>query len=73
MTTPDRLIVLYEDGDFIGINKRTGLLVVPDRFNRFAPNLSDTLKKQYSEIFVVHRLDKETSGVVICAKNADAH
>ncbi len=73
MTAPDRLIILYEDGDFIGINKPAGLLVVPDRFNRFAPNLSDTLKKQYSEIFVVHRLDKETSGVVICAKNADAH
>jgi len=73
MVAQHKISILYEDDDFLVINKPAGLLVLPDRFNRFAPNLFDILKKQYSEIFVVHRIDKETSGIIICAKNADAH
>jgi RluA family pseudouridine synthase len=73
MVTAYNISNLYEDGDFLAVNKPPSLLVIPDRFNKFAPNLLDILRKQHGEIFVVHRLDKETSGIVICGKNADAH
>jgi 23S rRNA pseudouridine955/2504/2580 synthase/23S rRNA pseudouridine1911/1915/1917 synthase len=36
-------------------------------------SLKDILQKNYSKIFVVHRLDKETSGVIVFAKNEEMH
>ncbi|CUT03107.1 RluA family pseudouridine synthase [Candidatus Chrysopegis kryptomonas] len=74
---PDELIeeieTIYEDEDFIVLNKPAGVLTIPDRFARGIPNLYDILKEKYGEIFVVHRLDKETSGVICFAKNEEAH
>jgi len=48
------------------------LLTVPDREGKEI-SLKQLLKNQYGEIFTVHRLDKETSGVVVFAKNETAH
>ncbi len=74
---PEELIeeieTIYEDEDFIILNKPAGVLTIPDRFARGIPNLYDILKEKYGEIFVVHRLDKETSGVICFAKNEEAH
>lgn len=49
------------------------MLTLPDRFDPTIPNLFHILKEHYSEIFVVHRIDKQTSGVIAFAKNAHAH
>lgn len=68
-----KLEKLYEDDDILVINKPAGLLTIPDRFQARLPNLRDILKEEYGTIFVVHRLDKDTSGAIIFAKNADAH
>lgn len=64
---------IYEDSDLLIANKPAGLLTIPDRFDKTIPNLKDLLEKKYEKIFVCHRLDKETSGVVVFAKNAGAH
>jgi 23S rRNA pseudouridine955/2504/2580 synthase/23S rRNA pseudouridine1911/1915/1917 synthase len=64
--------ILFENNDFIIINKPAGLLSVPDR-KQTAPSLKDLLIDRYSDIFTVHRLDRETSGVILYAKNAVAH
>jgi len=64
--------ILEENNDFIAINKPSGLLSVPDRAGNEL-SLKDILKQQYGEIYTVHRLDKDTSGVIVFAKNADAH
>lgn len=56
----------------IVLNKPAGLLSVPDRIQS-APSLKDLLIEKYGEIFTVHRLDRDTSGVIVFAKNAETH
>ncbi len=68
-----RLEILYEDSDIIAVNKPASVLTVPDRFDPTQKNLRGLLRKKYDDIFVVHRLDKETSGVIVFAKHAEAH
>lgn len=65
--------VIFEDDRVIVIDKPAQLLVLPDRYNHSLPNLYDMLKEEFGGIFVVHRLDRETSGVIVFAKDADAH
>lgn len=62
-----------EDDHVVVVNKPAGLLSLPDRFNAELANMRGLLRDRYGEIFVVHRLDRETSGVMIFAKNAEAH
>ncbi|MFA6569717.1 MAG: RluA family pseudouridine synthase [Bacteroidota bacterium] len=64
---------LFEDNDIIVLSKPAGLLSLPDRYNHEEISLVKILKEKYEDIFVVHRLDKDTSGVMVFAKNADAH
>ena len=65
-------MIIFENDDFIAINKRAGMLSIPDRIQSQA-SLKDILKEKYSEIFTVHRLDKETSGVIVFAKTESMH
>jgi len=65
--------ILLEDNVVLAINKPAGLLVLPDRYNHGLLNLYDLLKSALGTIFVVHRVDRETSGVVLFAKTAEAH
>ena len=65
--------IIFEDADIIAVNKPSGLLVIPDRFRKELLNLRNLLEMKYGGIFVVHRLDRETSGVTLFAKNAEAH
>ena len=65
---------LYEDDDLIIVNKPAGLLVIPDRFNANLPSLNKLLEaKLATRIWVVHRLDRDTSGVICFAKNEVVH
>ena len=65
--------ILYEDTDLLLLNKPPGVLSVPDRQRTDRPNLRHLLERDYGEIFVVHRLDRETSGAICYARNAEAH
>ena len=49
------------------------MLSIPDRYHPEKPNLLTLLKSQYGEIFTVHRLDKETSGILCYARTEAAH
>jgi 23S rRNA pseudouridine1911/1915/1917 synthase len=66
------LSVLLETDDFIALDKPAGLLSIPDREGKDA-SLKSLLKDRFTNIFTVHRLDRETSGVIIFAKNETAH
>ncbi|MFH1050143.1 MAG: RluA family pseudouridine synthase [bacterium] len=68
-----RVQVLFEDNDIVIVSKPVGVYSIPDRYDKTAFNLSGYLQKKYNKIFVVHRLDKDTSGVMCFAKNAGAH
>jgi 23S rRNA pseudouridine1911/1915/1917 synthase len=69
---PNRPETIFENENFIVINKPAGLLSIPDR-TQSEISLKDLLINQYGEIFTVHRLDKETSGVILFAKNEETH
>ena len=66
-------IIIKETADFVILNKPAGLLTIPDRHDNQLNSLQGLLKKHYGEIFTVHRLDKDTSGVILFAKNETAH
>lgn len=66
-------IIIYEDENIIVLDKPAGLLVVPDRFDSTKKNFYSILKDSYKRIFIVHRLDKDTSGIVLFAKNPVIH
>ena len=72
-----KLDIIYEDKELIVVNKPTKLLTISDGVtNRTLYNMvSDYVKKQHKQnkIFIVHRLDKDTSGLIIVAKNDNAH
>lgn len=66
--------VIYEDEELIIVNKPSGLRVIPDRFDQSLPSLNRLLEARHgSKIWVVHRLDKDTSGVICFAKNEHSH
>jgi len=65
---------LYEDDDVIIVNKPSGLLVIPDRHDTHIPSLNKILEANTGkQIWVVHRLDRDTSGVICFAKNEEMH
>lgn len=64
--------IIFENEDFVAVNKPAGMLSIPDR-TQSEPSLKDILAARYGTIFTVHRLDKETSGVIVFAKNEISH
>ncbi len=64
--------IVKETDRFIVLNKPAGLLSIPDRTNS-GPNCKALLTQKYGNIFTVHRLDRETSGLLLFAKTAEAH
>jgi 23S rRNA pseudouridine1911/1915/1917 synthase len=70
---PQKITIVYADDDFVIVNKPPGVLTIPDRFDATKLNLYHHLQLQYGDIFIVHRLDRETSGIVCFARNEAAH
>jgi len=70
----EKLDIIYEDKDIIAVNKKTGELTIStDKekektlFHRVLVYLKQ--KHKNNKVFIVHRLDKDTSGLVVFAKN----
>lgn len=61
--------IVYEDTHVIVVNKASGISVGADRWDRS----KDRLDRLLAHVWVVHRIDKDTSGLVIFAKDADTH
>lgn len=69
-----KLNIIYEDKEIIVIDKEAKLLTVStdkERFHTLYSEVSNYVKKQHpkNKIFIVHRLDKDTSGVILFSKN----
>lgn len=70
-----KIKILYEDKDILAIDKPSGLLVHPSTTLGTGPvqkTILDIFKKKYPKLEIAHRLDKETSGVMLLAKNKKA-
>ncbi|WEK36212.1 MAG: RNA pseudouridine synthase [Candidatus Pseudobacter hemicellulosilyticus] len=66
------LEILAENEHFIAINKPAGLLSIPDREGKDV-SLKVLLLEKYGSIFTVHRLDRDTSGIIVFAKDEETH
>jgi 23S rRNA pseudouridine955/2504/2580 synthase/23S rRNA pseudouridine1911/1915/1917 synthase len=67
-----KLDILFENENLVAINKPSGLLTIPDRMQS-SKSLKEFLQDRYGQIFTVHRLDKDTSGLVVFAKTEAMH
>jgi len=65
-------LVIFENDDFVALNKPSGLLSIPDRQGKEI-SLKTFLQEKYTQVFTVHRLDKDTSGLIVFAKNEETH
>ena len=73
MKTTPSYTVIYSDDEIVVLNKKSGLLVAADRYDAEAPRLDLLAEKEFGSLFAVHRIDKDTSGIVIYAKTPEAH
>jgi RluA family pseudouridine synthase len=65
--------IIYEDDEMVVVSKAPFILTIPDRFHPDKPNLYQLLGERFGKIFTVHRLDKETSGILVFAKTEETH
>jgi 23S rRNA-/tRNA-specific pseudouridylate synthase len=66
-------IILAQGEKWLAVSKPAGWLTIPGRGEKW-PVLSEWLERESAQkIWVVHRIDRETSGVVLFAKTAEAH
>ena len=65
-------VIISENDQWIALNKPYGLLTIPDREGKDI-SLKQMLQEKYDQIFTVHRLDRNTSGVIVFAKNDETH
>jgi len=65
-------LVIYQDDDLIVLDKPSGLLAVPGRGPLLQGCLSARVQAVFPAALVVHRLDRDTSGLIVMALNAYA-
>lgn len=68
-----KLDIIYEDEDIIVLNKQSGLTVHPGAGTNNDTLLNATIAYLDVRPRIVHRLDKDTSGLMVVAKNEEAH
>ncbi len=68
----NKMDIIAETDHWIALNKPSGLLSIPDR-EQSEPSLKDFLNEKYGKVYIVHRLDKATSGLILFAKDEDTH
>lgn len=73
MNQPTGIPVLFTDEALLVVNKPAGLAALPDGYHPTLPHIKSVLEGQYGRLWIVHRLDKGTSGVFVLARSAEAH
>lgn len=66
------LDILYQDDDILVLNKPSGLLSVPGKSEDMKDCLEARAQSEITGARIVHRLDMETSGVIVMARHMDA-
>jgi 23S rRNA pseudouridine1911/1915/1917 synthase len=73
MRVIDKPEVIFEDKDLLVVSKPSGITVIPDRIHTERATVQSIMEKEYGKLFVVHRIDKGTSGILCFARNEAAH
>jgi tRNA pseudouridine32 synthase/23S rRNA pseudouridine746 synthase len=66
------LDVLHADADIVVVNKPSGLLTVPGKDAALKDSIEARVRERWPTAALVHRLDKDTSGVLLLALNKPA-
>jgi RluA family pseudouridine synthase len=69
----DTIQLIHEDPDLLVIDKPAGILSIADGYKKDLPHLRTLLEPEFGRLWIVHRLDKETSGVMVLARTATVH
>ena len=75
MKTAPPFTIIYEDAHIIAVNKAAGIAVGGDRWDDSKERLDRLIagKTGAAEIFTVHRIDQDTSGLVVFARDRESH
>jgi tRNA pseudouridine32 synthase/23S rRNA pseudouridine746 synthase len=65
--------VIWQDAHIIVLNKPAGLLSLPDGYNPNIAHIKAVLSADVGPLWIVHRLDRFTSGVIVLARSAQSH
>ncbi len=65
--------ILYQDQSILVINKPSGILSIPDGYHPETPHLRSILEPVFGRLYIVQRLDKDTSGIMVIARSVPAH
>jgi len=68
-----RQAVIYEDDNLIAVSKPCGIASIPERHPTGNDLVSVLSREMSKKLYVVHRLDKDVSGVIVFAKNPETH
>jgi RluA family pseudouridine synthase len=65
--------IIHADEALLAVCKPAGIFSLPDRYDPTTPHLQSLLEPRFGRLWIVHRLDAETSGIVVLARNAESH
>jgi len=65
--------IIFIDEALLVIDKPAGLLSLPDGHDPQKPHLKSLLEPKFGRLWIVHRLDRETSGALVLARYEDTH
>jgi RluA family pseudouridine synthase len=71
--SPTRELVIYNDEQILAAAKPAGMDAVPGGWTHDTPSLLERLEDEYGRLWIVHRLDKGTSGLIVFARTPEAH
>lgn len=65
--------IIFQDDDILIVDKYAGVYSIDPRHNTKDPILYSLLTLEFGPVFIVHRLDKDTSGLILFARNQESH
>src|SRR5664280_1645641 len=65
--------IIFEDENLLVINKPAGVHSIVDGYDPSIPHIRTILEPDFGRLCIVHRLDKDTSGVMVLARSAAVH
>jgi 23S rRNA pseudouridine1911/1915/1917 synthase len=68
----NKINVLFQSDSLLAVDKESGVLSVPDRYNALRPNLATELLNDFPAARPLHRLDTDTSGILLFCLNPEA-
>ncbi|WP_322506413.1 RluA family pseudouridine synthase [Anaerolinea sp.] len=66
-------MILFQDEWILVISKPAGLLSIRDGYNPNLPTIQSVLEPKLGKLWMIHRLDKDTSGIMVLARTSEAH